>query len=80
MPHAFTLYVDAGQVTFAAVDPTLTLGGKHPHVGDSVPAGEAEADALKWSGLYAYVIPRTGNQLFLRVGDPDSPNLRIFTA
>lgn len=76
--HAFTLHTEGGKVTFSAVDPSVTIGGHHPHAGDAVPISDENEASLAWNGLWANVIRRTGDQVYLRVGDPHSPNLEHF--
>ena len=76
--HAFTLHVVADKISFAAVDPSVALGTTHPHAGDTVPVSDSSQDSLEWNGLWANVIRRTGNQLYLRVGDAHSDNLEHF--
>jgi uncharacterized protein len=81
LPHAFTLRTQGSKVTFAAVDPSITIDGKHPHKGDPVVVSDDEKATLHWSnGLWANIIARTGNETYLRVGDPNSPNRRHFHA
>ena len=78
LAHAFTLHIASGKVTLTAVDPAVTAAGKPLHPGDMVAVSDDDKATLHWSGLWANAIQRTGNQLYLRVGDPDSPNRRRF--
>ena len=78
LPHAFTLHSASGKVTLTAVDPVVTAAGHPLHLGDTISVSDDDKEALHWSGLWANAIQRTGNQLYLRIGDPDSPNRRHF--
>ncbi len=76
--HAFTLHIAGDKITLAAVDPSVALGRTHPNAGDAVPVSDSPEASLQWNGLWANVIHRTGDQLYLRVGDPHSSNLEHF--
>ncbi len=78
LAHAFTLEVEPGKVLFATVDPSVTIDGKHPHAGDPVRISDSTDAMLHWGALWANVIRRTGDQTYLRIGDPNSPNRRSF--
>lgn len=78
LPHAFTLRVAAGKVTVAAADPAVTVDGHPLHPGDAITVSDADKATLHWGDLWANAIQRTGNQTYLRVGDPHSPGITHF--
>jgi uncharacterized protein len=78
VPHAFTLHVGEGMVTVTAADPSVSLNGKQAQPGAMLDFTEGKNSTLTWGDQYAYVIRRTENQIYLRVGDHHSPDLSRF--
>ncbi len=74
--HAMVLHMAGDAVSLTAVDPAVMVGTKPARVGQVI----GKDDTLAWNGQTATVIRRTGNRTFLRVADPQSPNLRAFHA
>ena len=78
IPLAFVLQIASGSVTLHSVDSSVTIDGKHPRPGEILQTAEDEKSTLHWGDLWAQVIKRTGNQSYLRIGDPNSLNRRNF--
>ncbi len=72
--HALAFHMQADKVILTRADPAVTISGKPAHAGQAVTID----DKIAWNGLTATVIKRTGNRTFLRVADPQSPNLKAF--
>jgi uncharacterized protein (DUF1684 family) len=73
-PHALAFHMQADKVILTSADPAVTISGKPAHAGQALTID----DKIAWNGLTATVIKRTGNRTFLRVADPQAPNLKAF--